>query len=59
MQITPIHPVFVARCEGVDFRRPLSAAEVAGIDAAMNSATGKAVMAPDVKPLAVKPPKPQ
>ncbi len=36
MQITPIHPVFVARCEGVDFRRPLSAAEVAGIDAAMN-----------------------
>lgn len=36
MQITPIHSVFVARCEGVDLRRPLSVVEVAAIDAAMN-----------------------
>jgi alpha-ketoglutarate-dependent 2,4-dichlorophenoxyacetate dioxygenase len=36
MQITPIHPVFVARVEGVDLRRRLTAPEVAEIDAAMN-----------------------
>ena len=36
MQITPIHPVFVARFEGVDLRHALTAAEVADIDAAMN-----------------------
>lgn len=36
MHITPIHPVFVARAEGFDLRRPLTAAEVAEIDAAMN-----------------------
>ncbi len=36
MQITPLHPVFVARAEGLDLRRELTAAEVAEIDAAMN-----------------------
>ncbi len=36
MQITPIHPVFVARVEGVDLRRALTPAEVAEIDAGMN-----------------------
>jgi len=36
MQITPVHPVFVARVEGVDLRRALTAVEVSAIDAAMN-----------------------
>lgn len=36
MQFTQIHPEFVAKVEGVDLRRPLTPAEAAEIDAAMN-----------------------
>jgi alpha-ketoglutarate-dependent 2,4-dichlorophenoxyacetate dioxygenase len=36
LRITPMHPVIGARAEGVDLRRPLRAAEVAAITAAMD-----------------------
>jgi len=36
LRITPLHPVFAARVEGLDASRPLTPAEVAAIDAAMN-----------------------
>jgi alpha-ketoglutarate-dependent 2,4-dichlorophenoxyacetate dioxygenase len=36
LRITPLHPVFAARAEGLDLRRPLSADEVAAITAAMD-----------------------
>jgi alpha-ketoglutarate-dependent 2,4-dichlorophenoxyacetate dioxygenase len=36
MKIRQIHPVFVGEVSEVDITRPLSATEVAGIDAGMN-----------------------
>ena len=36
IEIRQIHPVFVGEVEGVDLRRPLSAAEVAAIEAGMD-----------------------
>ncbi len=36
IRITPIHPHFAARAEGLDLRHPLNAAEVAAITAAMD-----------------------
>lgn len=35
-RITPLHPLFAARAEGLDLRHPLKAAEVAAITAAMD-----------------------
>ena len=36
LRITPLHPLFAARAEGLDLRHPLNAAEVAAITAAMD-----------------------
>ena len=36
LRITPLHPLFAARAEGLDLRLPLNAAEVAAITAAMD-----------------------
>jgi alpha-ketoglutarate-dependent 2,4-dichlorophenoxyacetate dioxygenase len=36
LRITPLHPLFAARAEGLDLRHPLDAAEVAAITAAMD-----------------------
>jgi alpha-ketoglutarate-dependent 2,4-dichlorophenoxyacetate dioxygenase len=36
LRLTPLHPVFAARAEGIDLRRPLSPAEVEAIEAAMD-----------------------
>ena len=36
LRITPLHPLFAARAEGLDLRRPLNAGEVAAITAAMD-----------------------
>ena len=36
LRITPLHPLFAARAEGLDLRHPLKAAEVAAITAAMD-----------------------
>lgn len=36
LHITPLHPVFAARVEGLDLSRPLAPAVVAAIDAAMD-----------------------
>ncbi len=36
LRLTPLHPLFAARAEGLDLRHPLDAAEVAAITAAMD-----------------------
>ena len=36
LRITPLHPLFAARAEGLDLRHPLNAAQVAAITAAMD-----------------------
>ena len=36
LRITPLHPLFAARADGLDLRRPLSAGEVAAITSAMD-----------------------
>ncbi len=35
-QITPLHPVLGARCDGLDLRQPLSRAQAAAVEAAMD-----------------------
>ncbi len=36
LRITALHPVFAARCEGLDLRRPLTPAQAAAVEAAMD-----------------------
>ncbi|MBL6455592.1 TauD/TfdA family dioxygenase [Belnapia sp. T6] len=36
LRLTPLHPAFAARAEGLDLRRPLAPAQVAAVNAAMD-----------------------
>jgi alpha-ketoglutarate-dependent 2,4-dichlorophenoxyacetate dioxygenase len=36
LRLTPLHPAFAARADGMDLRRPLTPAQIAGVTAAMD-----------------------